>query len=180
MLPLVPWLNMFSVQVVELLSSNILEGYDKRIDNMQALFRPIEKIHEWVHIFCRKIKNKTTSFVYRDFWTSVPDVLSPHGASLNLAIAPEALLKVLNKLQFIINITDAGLNCHLASTIQINPPGLQNIVIISNYCFPYNFVIFSILSFACCFLAVPWQLYRFPCHWVSNWLTESHCWKTLP
>ena len=35
----------------------------------------------------------------------------------------------------------------------INPPGLQNIVIISNYCFPYNFVIFSFyhLLVALCF-----------------------------
>ena len=31
----------------------------------------------------------------RDFWTSIPDVLSPHGASLDLAIAPEGLLKVI-------------------------------------------------------------------------------------
>ena len=39
--------------------------------------------------------NQTIALVYREFWTSIPDVLSPHGASLNLAIAPEALLKVL-------------------------------------------------------------------------------------
>ena len=31
----------------------------------------------------------------REFWTSIPDVLSPHGASLDLAIAPEGLLKVI-------------------------------------------------------------------------------------
>ena len=30
------------------------------------------------------------------------------------------------------------------------------------------------------FLAVPRQLYRWPCHWLTNWLTTRHCWKTLP
>ena len=26
------------------------------------------------------------------------------------------------------------------------------------------------------FLAVTWQLYRFPCHWVSHSLSHCHCW----
>ena len=34
------------------------------------------------------------------------------------------------------------------------------------------------------FLAVTWQLYRFPCHWLTDslthWLTDSLFWKTLP
>ena len=30
------------------------------------------------------------------------------------------------------------------------------------------------------FLAVTWQLYRFPCHSVTQSLSHCHCWKTLP
>ena len=30
------------------------------------------------------------------------------------------------------------------------------------------------------FLAVPRQLYWFPCHWVTDWVTDCHFWKTLP
>ena len=36
----------FPFQVVELLSSNILEGYEDGVDNLSALFRPIVKIQE--------------------------------------------------------------------------------------------------------------------------------------
>jgi len=61
-------------KVIELLISHIVTGDKVKPNQLAELYKPIQKMS-------------------KDFWSNIPDVLSPHGASLDLDIASEAVLK---------------------------------------------------------------------------------------
>merc|ERR1712013_489701 len=61
-------------KVIELLISHIVTGDEVKPSQLAELYKPIQKMS-------------------KDFWSNIPDVLSPHGASLDLDIASATVLK---------------------------------------------------------------------------------------